>query len=304
MPATSPLTWSLALMMTVPQLLWAGNAVVGRLMGPLVPPLTLNFMRWTLALLILLPLAASVLRRGSGLWTHAPRFVVLGLLSIGAYNALQYQALQTSTALNVTLVGSSMPVFMLTLGALFYGQRVQGRQVLGALLSMVGVALVLSHGDLGRLAQVAFVPGDLYMLVATGVWAVYSWLLADTRRDPPGLRADWAAYLLAQVVPGVAWAGLLAAGEQTLGQPVAIDWGWPLALALAFIAAGPAVLAYRLWGLGVQRLGPNVSGFFANLTPLFAALLSVVFLDEVPGWHHAVSFLLIVGGIAVSSRRA
>ena len=304
MVSTSPLTWQLALMMAVPQMLWAGNAVVGRLMGPLVPPLTLNFMRWTLALVILLPLAAQVLRRGSGLWTHAPRFALLGFLSIGAYNALQYQALQTSTALNVTLVGSSMPMFMLTLGALFFGQRAQGRQVLGALLSMGGVALVLSHGDLSRLAQVAFVPGDLYMLVATGVWAVYSWMLAETRRDPPGMRADWAAYLLAQVVPGVAWAGLFAAGEQTLGHPVPIQWGWPLAAALVFIAAGPAVLAYRLWGLGVQRLGPNLSGFFANLTPLFAALLSVVFLGEIPGWHHALSFLLIAGGIAVSSRRS
>jgi len=74
-------------------------------------------------------------------------------------------------------------------------------------------------------------------------------------------------------------------------------------MALAFIAVGPAVLAYRIWGVGVQRLGPTLAGFFSNLTPLFAALMSGLFLGEPPGWHHGLAFALIVGGIVVSSRR-
>ena len=131
------LTWSNALLLTVPPLMWAGNAVVGRLVGPLVPPMTLNFLRWVLAFLIILPMAGWVLRRGSGLWTHWRRYVLLGLLSVGLYNALQYLALKTSSPLNVTLVGSSTPVFMLATGALFFGQRVTGRQVAGAVLSTI-----------------------------------------------------------------------------------------------------------------------------------------------------------------------
>ncbi len=289
--------------MTLPPLLWAANAVIGRLMGPVIPPMTLNFVRWVLAALVLLPLAPYLLRADSPLRTHWRRFTLLGLLSIGLYNALQYQALHTSTALNVTLVGSSMPVFMLTIGALAYGQRVRGRQLLGALLSITGVLVVLTQGHPERIAQLRFVPGDLFMLVATGVWAWYSWLLSDTRRDPPALRADWAGYLLAQVVPGTLWAGLFAAVEHGLGSPPPIQWGWPLAAALAFIAVGPAVLAYRIWGLGVQRLGPTLAGFFGNLTPLFTAVMSGLFLGEPPGWHHGLAFALIVGGITVSSRR-
>ena len=82
-----------------------------------------------------------------------------------------------------------------------------------------------------------------------------------------------------------------------------IKWGWPLAIALTFVAIGPAVLAYRFWGVGVQRVGPTIAGFFANLTPLFAAVLSATFLGELPHLYHGLAFALIVGGIVVSARR-
>ena len=290
-------------LLLVPPLMWAGNAVVGRLVAPLVPPMTLNLLRWVIAFVLLLPLAAWVLRPGSGLWPHWRRYALLGLLSIGLYNAMQYMALRTSTPVNVTLVGSSLPVFMLLLGVLFFGQRIGLRQVAGALLSMVGVLLVLAHGDLMRVADVRFVVGDLYMLVATATWAWYSWLLTRTANDTHGLRAHWAAFLMAQMVPGLAWAGLFSAAEWALADPPPIRWGLPLAAALAYIAVGPAILAYRAWGLGVQRVGPGMAGLFSNLTPLFAALMSAAFLGEPPQMHHAIAFALIVAGIWVTTRQ-
>jgi drug/metabolite transporter (DMT)-like permease len=296
------LTPSTILLLTVPPLLWAGNAVVGRVVNALVPPITLNFLRWGLALLLLLPLAAWVLRRGSGLWERWRRYAVLGLLGVGLYNSLQYLALQTSTPLNVTLVASSAPVFMLGIGALFFGQRVSGRQVAGAVLSIAGVLMVLSRGEWQQLLAVRLVPGDVYVLLATAAWAVYSWLLVRPG-DPPAIRADWAAFLLAQIVFGLGWSSLFAAGEWALTD-AQIHWGWPLAAALAYVAVGPAIIAYRCWGMGVQRAGPNVAGFFANLTPLFAALMSAAFLRELPHLYHALAFALIVGGIVVSSRRS
>jgi drug/metabolite transporter (DMT)-like permease len=292
------LTVSTALLLTLAPVLWAGNAVVGRMVAPLVPPLTLNFLRWALAFLILLPFAWRVLGAGSPIWGHMRRYAVLGLLGVGCYNALQYLAVKTSTPVNVTLVGSSIPAFMLALGAAFFGQKINRRQVAGALLSVAGVLVVLSHGDVAHLAQVRFVAGDLYMLVATAAWALYSWLL--TRPDE--LRRDWAGFLMAQLVPGLAWSGLFAATESVVTTQ-SIQWGVPLALALAFIAIGPAIIAYRSWGVGVQRVGPNIAGFFSNLTPLFAAVFSAAFLGEPPHLYHALAFVLIVGGIVVSSRR-
>lgn len=295
------LTPRTAALLTLPPLLWAGNAVVGRLVADVVPPVTLNFLRWLLALAMLLPLAHWVLRPGSVLWQHWRRFALLGLLGVGLYNALQYLALHTSTALNVTLVASSMPLWMMALGRLFFQVRPTRAQLLGALLSMAGVAVVLSRGDWGQLARLKLVPGDVYMVVATIAWAWYSWLLARSA-EPAAIRADWAAFLLAQIVFGLGWSALMTAGEWALAD-AHIQWSWPLVVALLYVAAGPAVIAYRCWGLGVQSAGPTVAGFFGNLTPLFAALLSALFLGEAPQLYHAAAFALIVAGILVSARR-
>lgn len=296
------LTAQTAFLLTVPPLLWAGNAVTGRLVADLVPPMTLNLLRWLLAFVLLLPLAGWVLRRSSPLWPNWKRFMVLGLLGVGCYNALQYLALQTSTPLNVTLVAASSPAWMLGIGALWFGQRITARQVAGAVLSIVGVLVVLSRGDWDLLLQVRLVPGDIYVLIATAAWSVYSWLLIRPG-DPPEIRGDWAAFVMAQIVFGLGWSALFAGSEWLVMPDATVHWGWPLAAALAYIAIGPAILAYRCWGLGVQRAGPNMAGFFANLTPLFAALMSVAFLGELPRVYHAVAFALIVGGIVVSARR-
>ncbi|MDB5967280.1 MAG: family transporter [Polaromonas sp.] len=295
------LTPSTALLLMLPPLLWAGNAVVGRMVGGLAPPMTLNFMRWALAFLILLPLAWRILRPDGPLWPLWRRFALLGLLGVGCYNALQYLALQTSTPINVTLVASSSPVLMLAVGWLCFGQKVSRQQIAGAVLSIAGVLVVLARGQLAMLAQFRLVPGDFYILLATFSWAFYSWLLAQPK-EPAELRQDWAAFLIAQVVFGLGWSGLLASGEWTLGDPH-IDWGWPLVAALVYLAVGPSVIAYRCWGVGVQRAGPAMAGFFSNLTPLFAAMLSAAFLGELPHLYHVVAFVLIVGGIVVSSRR-
>ena len=296
------LTPTAALLLTVPPLMWAGNAVVGRLVSPMASPMTLNFLRWALAFAMLAPVAAGVLRRNSPLWRHWRRFSLLGLLSVGAYNALLYLALNTSTPINVTLVGSSTPVWMLLIGRCLFGVVISRRQLLGAALSISGVMLVLCRGQLELLLQVRLVPGDLYVLMASASWAYYSWMLARPTTEPPGIRANWSAFLLAQMAFGLAWSALFAGGEWAAGQ-AHIRWGWPLMAALIFIALGPALIAYRAWGAGVARAGPAAAGFFSNLTPLFTALLSSAFLGETPKLYHVLAFTLIVGGIVVSSRR-
>ena len=293
------LTPATAVLLTIPPLLWAGNAIVGRMVHAMVPPVTLNFLRWAMAFVILLPLAGPVFRRASGLWSHWRRFALLGLLGIGLYNALQYMALQSSTPINVTLVAAGMPVWMMLVGALFFNTRVSARQMLGAALSIAGVVLVLGRGEWRHVLELRLVRGDLFMILASIAWAVYSWLLTRPN-DPPHLRAHWASFLMAQVAFGVLWSGAFAAGEWALGS-AQIHWSGTLAAALAYVAVGPAVIAFRCWGAGVQRAGPNVAAFFSNLTPLFAAVLSSAFLGESPHAYHIAAFALIVGGIVVSS---
>lgn len=296
------MTPRLALWMTLPPLLWAGNAVVGRLLAGQVPPLTLNLLRWTLTALILLPLAWRALRPWSAIRQRAGYLALVGLLGVGAFNSLQYLALVTSSPINVTLVAASMPVWMLAVGALCFGERPTRRQLLGAALGLAGVAVVIGRGDWQTLLAVRFVPGDLLILVATIGWAFYSWLLA---RPPAHMRGaerppwDWAGFLLVQTLFGLAAASLFTAGEQALGA-APIRWSWGVAAALVYVSLGASILAYRCWGLGVAAGGPALAAFFNNLTPLFAALLSTLVLGEAPQAHHALAFGLIVGGIAVS----
>jgi drug/metabolite transporter (DMT)-like permease len=127
-------------------------------------------------------------------------------------------------------------------------------------------------------------------------------MLTESHKEPASIRTDWAAFLMGQIVFGLMWSGALAAGEWAVN-PQRIAWSWQVAAALLFVAVGPALLAYRCWGAGVRRAGPTVAGFFANLTPLFAALLSIGLLGEVPQWFHAAAFVLIASGIVLSSRK-
>jgi drug/metabolite transporter (DMT)-like permease len=298
------LTPSTVLLLTVPPLLWAGNAIVGRLVRAAVPPMTLNLLRWTIALAVLLPLGWATLRQAGvldAIRTRWRRYALLGLLGIGMYNSLQYLALQSSTPINVTLVASGMPVWMMLVGRLFYGVAVRTRQVIGALLSIVGVLVVLCRGDVDQLLALRLVAGDLYMILATIAWSFYSWMLLQPQ-DEPALRADWAAFLGAQVAFGLLWSAGFAGVEWSLGAP-AIAWSWPVVAALLFVAVCPAVLAFAMWGAGIRRAGPGIGAFFVNLTPLFTALLSSAFLGELPHAYHVLAFLLIVGGILVSAKR-
>lgn len=298
---TERLTPRTIFLLTLPPLLWAGNAIVGRLVHDQVPPVLLNFLRWLIALVILLALAGPVFRRDSPLWPHWRRFALLGLLGIGMYNALQYMALQSSTPINVTLVAAGLPVWMMLSGRLFFGVPISGRQVAGAVLSIAGVVLVLARGEWQHVRELRLVAGDLFMILATIAWSFYSWLLIRTT-EPAALRADWAGFLLAQVGFGALWSGVFALGEQALA-PTVVHWSWTLVAALAYVAVGPAIIAFRCWGEGVRQAGPGVGAFFVNLTPLFTALLSTAILGETPHGYHAAAFLLIVAGIVVSARR-
>jgi drug/metabolite transporter (DMT)-like permease len=304
------LTPRLALLMTLPPVLWAGNAVVGRLLAGQVPPLTLNFMRWTLTALILLPMRWRALLPVSRLVRRWPYLLAVGLFGVGAFNSLQYLALVTSSPLNVTLVAASMPVWMLAVGALFFGEHPTRPQLLGAALGLCGVGIVIGRGSWQTLSQVRFVPGDFYILLAVIGWAFYSWLLV---RPPAHMRGDqrptvaegwdWAGFLLVQTLFGLFAAGLFTAGEQALGT-APIHWSAGVAAALVYVSLGASIVAYRCWGMGVAEGGPALAAFFNNLTPLFAALLSTLLLGEAPRPYHAAAFALIVAGIAVSRRRA
>ena len=302
---TQRIAWKTAGLLTLPPLMWAGNAVVGSLVVGNVAPLTLNALRWVLALLILLPLGWRALRSPQEILSRWRHLALLGLLGIGCYNAFQYLALQTSSPINVTLIAASSSLWMVVIGLVGYRVRPSWQQLVGALLSILGVALVLSRGTLETLLALRFVPGDLFMLGAALTWAAYSWMLA---RPPASMRGaarpawNWAQFLTVQLIFGAAWASLAAGVEQSY-VTTSIRWTPWVVAALAYVAIGPAIIAYYAWGAGVARVGPTIAALFSNLTPLFAAVFSLALLGDVPHWYHGVAFALIAAGIVISTRR-
>ena len=300
------LTPRLILLLTLPPLMWSGNAMVGRLMVGQIPPFTLNFLRWVIVAVILLPLAWRALHPWSRIAERWPYLLAVGVLGVGAYNSLQYLALVSSTPVNVTLVASSLSAWMMLIGVVVYREHPTRRQIAGAAMGLVGVVFVVSRGSWEVLTAVRFVPGDLYMLLATIGWAAYSWLLA---RPPTHMRGaqrpdwDWAGLLMVQVLFGLPASALFFGAEQWAGA-APIQWNVGTGSAVLFAAVGASLIAYRSWGLGVAEGGPALAAFFYNLTPLSAALMSLWILGEVPQAYHLVAFALIVGGIAVSTSGA
>ena len=298
MPQLNLATISYLLLATA---LWAGNAIAGRVLvaSGAVSPITLSTVRWGLAALLLLPFGWRVFAPSSALWQNKKRFLFLGLFGVGSYNALLYLALETSTAINVTLIGASMPIWMLLIGAVFYQTKPRLLQLVGAVVSLFGVAIVLTRGDLSTLLSMQMVLGDFFIVLATVTWALYSWMLtrpgSSTERQWP-----WAQFLMAQVFAGLLWTGFFDSFEIAAGQAY-LDLNLWTASLILFVAIGPSLIAYRCWGLGVNGAGPTVAAFFANFIPLFTAIFSAAILGEPPQLFHGAAFTLIVTGIWVSS---
>ena len=282
-------------------ILWAGNAVAGRVLVGSISPITLSAVRWGLAALMLLPLGWRVFRPSSALWQNKVRFLVLGLLGVGSYNVLLYLALQTSTAINVTLIGASMPIWMLFIGAVFYQVRPTFLQLVGAIVSLVGVTVVLTRGDPVSLLAMQVVTGDLLIMLATILWAFYSWMISRPGRSSER-QWPWAEFLMAQVMIGFLWTMLFDGMEIATGHAF-IQLNYFTGALILFVAIGPSLIAYRCWGLGVNGAGPTMAAFFANLIPLFTALLSAAILGDPPQLFHGLAFALIVIGILISSSR-
>ena len=290
-----------AFYLTTAALMWAGNAIVGKILVQSSSPVLLNTIRWGVTALILLPFAWRVFGSASPLWQSSKRFALLSLLGVGSYNVLLYLALKSSTPINVTLIGASMPIWAIVIGALFYKEQPNIKQIIGAVISLIGVTVVIVRGELERLIEIEFVAGDLLMVLATILWGAYSWMLShpkvSTERTWP-----WSYFLLAQVGFGFCWSLGFAVTEWQLEYSY-FTWSWLTVFMIIYVIIGPSLIAYRCWGLGVSGAGATVATFFTNLIPLFTAILSTLLLQKPPELFQGVAFALILAGIYLSIQK-
>jgi drug/metabolite transporter (DMT)-like permease len=290
--------WSRAYpLLSMTALFWAGNSIVGRAARELVPPAALSFWRWTFALALLLPLAWPHLKRDwPVLRAHWPVMAILGALGIGAFNTLLYSGLQTTTALNSMLIQSAQPALILMLGGLVMRDRTSARQVAGVLVSLAGVLIVVSRGDLALLLALRLNAGDAIIAFAVLLWALYSVLL---RKRPP---VHPLSFLAASIMVGLVVIAPVYLMELASGRRIVPETG--SALAIAYVSVFPSFLAYLFFNRGVELIGSAATAQFMNVMPLMGAGLAMLFLGEALHLFHVAGLALVLAGIWVAGRPA
>jgi drug/metabolite transporter (DMT)-like permease len=285
------------LLLTLTSLFWAGNAVIGRAIVDEIPPAMLAQIRWTLAFILIVPFAWSRVREELPVVRrHIGTLVLLSLTGVTAFNTLQYWSLQYTTAINVSVMQSSAPLLIgLWSWALWRDPLTRG-QIAGIVASLTGVLAIISAGELERLANLSLNIGDIAILVAIAIYALYSALL----RQRPGVAPI--TFLAVTIAAGAALLVPLTIAEYASGARIEeLNVGG--FAAIGYVAVFPSILAYMFFNRGVQLIGANRAGPFFHLIPLFGSLLAIAFLGERPGWHHLIGAVLIIGGVFVAGRR-
>lgn len=284
------------LLLSITALCWAGNAIAGRLAAGHITPVTLSFLRWSVAFLIILPFAwKHLVRDWNAIRSHLGVMIVLSVTGIGAFNTLQYWALEHTQALNTLLLQSAGPLVIAVWSLMLLGVRLTLAQAAGVLLSMAGVLIIVMHGDLTKLSNIEFNRGDLIFLGAMVIFGLYS-VLSLKRPAIHGL--SFVAFTFgvgaACLVPLFVW--------ELFTRPV-LQFSTANLLTIAYVALFPSTLAYLCFNRGVQLIGANRAAPFFHVVPVFGTIMSIVFLGEHPQPFHFIGFVLVLTGVFVASRK-
>lgn len=281
-------------------LFWSGNALVARAVLGHIPPLSLGFWRWTLALVCLLPFVAVPLwRQRAAILRGGWRLVVLSGLSISAYNALLYYAAQTTEAINITLVSTCLPLATYIGAGLMFNEWPARRAWLGLGLAATGLLLLISRGELQRLLALQFTPGDLLILLGVLDWALYTLLL---RRWAGWIDFKPLHFLGITMLYGVPL--LLPFYLWELHEVGGFTINLANLSAIIYTALFASLVAYLAWNYGVAVLGASRASLTTYLMPVFTALLGWLLLGENLQLFHWLGAAMIFAGLLLATRVA
>jgi drug/metabolite transporter (DMT)-like permease len=284
------------LLLSITALCWAGNAIVGRLAAGHIPPVTLSFLRWSFAFLIILPFAWKHLQRDwAAIRARLGTMIVLSVTGIGGFNTLQYWALEHTQALNTLLLQSAGPLVVAIWSLILLGVRLTLAQAAGVTLSLAGVLVILLHGDLTALTSIQFNKGDIIFTVALVIFGLYS-VLSLKRPEIHGLSFVGFTFGCgaACLIPLLIW--------ELFSRPV-MQLDTTNLLTLFYVAVFPSTVAYLCFNRGVQLIGANRAAPFFHVVPVFGSIMAIVFLGEHPQLFHIIGFALVLTGVFVASRK-
>jgi Permeases of the drug/metabolite transporter (DMT) superfamily len=296
-PTTShrPLYDNPYVVLTIAALAWSGNTIAGRLAVGQVSPMALTCLRWAGVCLVLAFTARGELRAAWPALRARPGFVVaMGALGFTAFNALYYVAAHYTSAVNIGILQGAIPLLVFLFALLLHGTAVTPMQILATVVGLSGVAVIAVKGDLSTLADLSFNFGDLLMLGACIVYAVYTALLPNRPKV-----SGFAFFSVLAIVALVTSLPLLGVEIAQGGLQWPTPAGW---VVVAYTVLFPSILSQIMFMRGVELIGPGRAGVFVNLIPVFSAILAIILLGEDFHGYHAAALALVLGGIFFAER--
>ena len=283
------------MLLALTMLMWAGNSVASRAIAGQMPPMMIVTLRWLVVCgALAFVLGNQVSAHKSMLVRHWRQILLMGLFGFTGFNTLFYVAAYHTTAVNLTLLQSSIPAFVLAGSACVFGTRITPVQITGMALSLLGVGLIASRGNLAEIMSLTFNVGDLLIVLACLLYAGYT--LALRNRPPMPALVFFSAMALVAFLSSLP----LAAAEIIAGQSYQPSLkGW---LILLYISVAPSLVSQIFFIRGVELIGPGRAGIFTNLVPVFGAVLAVVILGEEFHVYHGMALACSLCGVWLSEQ--
>ena len=277
---------------------WGGNAVAGKLAAGEVSPMLLTLFRWGIASCILFPLAKKqLLVDWPVIRKNLVYFALMGFIGFTTFNILLYTALTHTSALNVTIEQAAMPLFIFFINFIIFRSKPFLIQIIGYIITLIGVVAVVTQGDFSRLVALDFNIGDIIMMAAAFCYAGFTVAL----RSKPDVH--WLSFLIVlttfAALSAVPYALYEASTPKFIFPSTPLAWG-----IILFAATLPSIAAQACYIRGNELLGANNAALFLNAVPVFGALLAVAVLDEAFLWYHIVGMLFVMGGIMLAQHFA
>jgi len=275
--------------------LWSGNFIVARGLNESIPPISLAFFRWLVAILVFLPFAIKpLLGQIHIIKINLLYLCIVSILGVSIFNTLIYFAGQTTTAINLSLISITFPIFILILSRIFFGELITINKSIGILFVALGIVLLISKGDISVILNITFTVGDIWMFGAAIVFAIYSILLKYRPKDLNILAFQLCTFILGLIflIPFFIW-------EYNVTPPFELNT--EIITSILYVGIFASLLAFILWNKAIDRIGSIKAGMIYYTLPIFSGFLAYVFLNESIGMIHMYSVLSIAVGIFVAN---
>ena len=285
-------------MLTLCAFFWSGNFIVGKFASLYqVPPLTLNFFRWLIVWIVLIPFTAKdILLNIKIIKEKFYPILIMSITSISIFNSVVYYSLNFTQVLNGALMISTIPVLIIFISFIFRVEKINLNQVLGLILSIIGVFIIITQLEFSRLINLDLNKGDIWLLVAMLSWATYSTMLKTHKTS-----LNYLTFISVIVTLGLFF--LLPQFLFEFKNQELINFNFVFVLILSYVVLFAGLGAYIFWNKAVQIVGPSRAGIFLHLMPVFSSFMAIFLLNEKLMIFHILGATVIILGIYISSKK-